>query len=47
MTPLRRAAVALRDFVRGFLGLATASPRDAARARTHLRETAERRRRCC
>jgi hypothetical protein len=46
MTRLRRAAAALRDFARGFLGIATPLPRDASRARARLRET-ERRPRCC
>jgi hypothetical protein len=47
MTQLRRAATALRDFARGFLGLATPLPRETGAARARLRETAERRPRCC
>jgi len=44
---LRRAAAALRDFARGFLGLAAAKPADASAARSQLRDAAERRPHCC
>ncbi len=47
MTRLRRVAAALRDFARGFLGIATPLPRETGAARAQLRETAERKPRCC
>jgi hypothetical protein len=47
MSRVRRVAAALRDFARGFLGIATPLPRDARRARAKLDETAQRRPRCC
>jgi len=47
MSALRRAAAALRDFARGFLGVAAPPPRDAASARRRITDDAARRGRCC
>jgi hypothetical protein len=46
VTTLRRVIANLRDFARGFLGVTTPLPRDAAAVRRRLAE-AERRPRCC
>ena len=47
MTRLRQAAAALRDFARGFLGIATPLPRDGAAARHRIKDDASRRSHCC
>lgn len=47
MKRLRAAAIALRDFARGFLGLARPIPSDAAAARREIEASAERRPHCC
>ena len=44
---LRRAGRALRDFARGFLGLAAAPPRDPHGARAYLDQKARGRTPCC
>ena len=44
---LRGAARALRDFARGYTGLATAPPVATAAGRRALEEEAARRPRCC
>jgi hypothetical protein len=47
MKLVRRAARALRDFARGFLGLASPPPRDPDGARRHLHRKAQGRTPCC
>jgi hypothetical protein len=47
VTAARRALAALRDFVRGFLGLVSPAPTDRAGARAELGQRATRRDRCC
>jgi hypothetical protein len=44
---LRSAGLALRQFLRGFLGLASAPPRDPQAARDQLCREARGRDRCC
>jgi hypothetical protein len=44
---LRRAGRAVRDFARGFLGLAAPPPRNPDGARAHLCEKARGRTPCC
>ena len=47
MIRTRRVLAALRDFARGFLGLAEPPPADAQAARTQIKDAAERRPHCC
>ena len=47
MTAIRSAVAALRNFTRGFLGLATPPPTNPAAARLHLEDAAKRRPHCC
>jgi hypothetical protein len=47
VTRVRAAIAALRDFARGFLGLAAPVPADPDAAREHLRQTDDHRPRCC
>lgn len=47
MKRLRAAAIALRDFARGFLGLAAPPVSSSEAARRQIRDAAERRPHCC
>jgi hypothetical protein len=47
MSRLRLVIEAVRAFARGYLGIATPVPRDAAAARAHLEDAAKRRPHCC
>jgi hypothetical protein len=47
MSALRRFAAALRGFAQGFLGLGAPPHEGPGAARDRIRDTAERRPRCC